>query len=104
MSADTMFWAGMAGGRKETINDLRQTVHGWQDYADELEQTIARLNYIAKDWQEEAVAGRADARVAMNTFREATGKTVRDYLGNDETERRLEAERKAYRNEKGLKR
>lgn len=50
MSADSMFWAGMAGGRFQQIQRLNAAVEDaddaieeWKQHTAELEQTIAAL-------------------------------------------------------------
>ncbi|MFA7522910.1 MAG: hypothetical protein WCY71_08325 [Halothiobacillaceae bacterium] len=95
-----MFWASVAGAR---ANNLQ----AWMDYAGELEgrvnsleRDLGQLQDVLKEWQEEAVEANARFSVSASAFQEATGKRVREYLGEEEAERRLtvarEEEKKAY--------
>ncbi|MCG5535917.1 hypothetical protein [Ectothiorhodospira mobilis] len=102
MAGDTLFYAGLAGARQDRIDRLKRYNRELQGYVDSLDAQVQQLNQALQSWQEEAVEANAAAGVTLKTFREATGKTVREYLGDEETDRRMKQEAKAYRIEQNL--
>ena len=108
MSDDSLFYAGLAGGRQNAIDEKNAALGEWQQHSHQLERKITALNKrlrkvneIAKDWQEQAVMKDAQMVVAAKTFREVTGEGVVDHLGGEsEFDRRVKEQvpnsRKAY--------
>ena len=71
--------------------------------ADHLEQQVGRLQAVLGQWQDEAATADANAGVALKAFKEVTGKSVREHLGDEETDRRLAEEKSDSRRNYGLK-
>lgn len=63
---------------------------------------IADLRNTAKQWMDEAVAADASAYVRENAFKEVTGKSVREYFGDAEIDRRMEEGKRISRNAYGI--
>ncbi|WP_440998138.1 hypothetical protein [Arhodomonas sp. SL1] len=64
MSADSMFWAGMAGGRFQKIQRLNDTIDEWTEHAARLERARDEAQAAARAAQERAEAAetRAEAQ------------------------------------------
>lgn len=107
MSADTFFYAGLAGARQNTIDDLDDTIDQWRAYCDQLKaqnqqlmQELAKANYIAEDWMDAAVTQGAQKVVVSNLLKKRTGQGAFDYYGEAEFDRltreQIPASRKAF--------
>jgi hypothetical protein len=65
-----------------------------EDRADNLERRVGQLQHALGLWQEEAVDSESQLGFAVDAFQEVTSETRREHYGNEETERRIEQERK----------
>lgn len=115
--AGSMFWASLAGARADENDELatnnqtlRNNYLAWKQHAqdqearaDHLEQQVGRLQAVLGQWQDEAATADANAGVALKAFKEVTGKSVREHLGDEETDRRLAEEKSDSRRNYGLK-
>lgn len=104
------FYAGLAGARGKDAETYRQNYLAWKQHAqeqearaDNLEHRVGQLQHSLKLWQEEAVTADAKACLAQDTFKQVAGKSVREHLGDEETERRLAEEKALSRRHYGLK-
>ena len=103
--ADSFFYAGLAGGRRDQIDALEHDVAAlreWKEYALQQEQQIAQIQRVLGQWQEEAVEAGASALVREEAFKEVTGKGVREYFGDKEVDRRMQEGQKTIREGHGL--
>lgn len=103
---ESTFYAAVAGRRQDVINQ-------WQNHAANLENQIRQLkernarlqeqveesNRRGVTWQEKACDIAGSSMTANKAFREVNGQTVREYLGDAETDRRVARNRKEYVNE-----
>lgn len=94
MFNDSTFWAAYAGQQRRNANDAEEANYEWQAHAQNLEARINRLNRVARSWQDEAIDNGAHSYVANEVFKEVNGHSVREHIGNDEMERRLEEGRR----------
>ena len=101
--ADSFFYAGLAGGRQNRIDRLEENLDEFEDHIIQQNRQIAHLQRVLGQWQEEAATADAHAGVALKAFKEFTGKSVREHLGDAETNRRLAKEKSDSLRNYGLK-
>ena len=96
MTDDSWFYAGLAGGRANTIRRQNETIDEWANYAANLERRINYLERVSEYLYWYSINARASARVAIEAFEETNrGQFPREYLGAERSDRRFAYAREA---------
>lgn len=106
----SMFWASLAGARADDNETLEENYRAWKSYAQEqetranhLERQVGQLQSVLGQWQDEAVDNNGRLNAVGTAFQEVTGVTFREYYGDQEADKRVNAAKESSREGYGLK-